>query len=896
MSNLWAQIGFANPWLLVGLLTLPLLWWLLRVVPPPPRPLVFPGVGLLVGLRDAAQVSRTTPWWLLLLRCAIVALLILAFAGPKLNPQAALPGQGPLWVLLDGGWADAPEWRERQAMAQSLIQRAGREGRRVLLWQLADPMAQADPVSAADAQARLATLRPLPWPPLRAIPSQLEAPGVIFWLHDGLEHDGTAAFEAQLAALAPLTLIGPSRPLLALLPPKPEATGLSLTLLRDQPGNGQTEVTIHARHEGGEAPVLRQTLDFGPDLRTTTLVTLPPALRQRVSRISLDQGHAAATQLTGANWQRPLVGLVGDGGAAAGLELLSADHYLRVALGPLAELREAEVEPLLEADVDVLILADSPRLAEALETRVLRFIEDGGVLLRFAGPRLAEGQAPDDPLLPVRLRAGGRAMGGAMSWTRPQPLAPMEAQGIFAGLPVPADVTITRQVLAEPGPELAGRVWAQLVDGTPLVTGRALGAGYLVLVHTSANAEWSTLPISGLFPQMLERILALASRTSTTEVGANTAPWQPRRLIDGFGAVGPAPADAPLVADADLAKGRAAPGMAPGLYERAGDSRALSVLASEDVLVPRSAAASGVNRLRLNDGATETDLAPWLLVAALLLMGLDVLILLAMTGRLWGRALILALVLVIWLPRPEAQAQNTEQIMAALRTTRLAFLRTTAENDRVAEAGLNGLSQALTLRTAFEPGAAVGVNPASDELSIYPLLYWPITAEQRPLPVAALTRLNRFMRHGGLLVIDYRADPVGADPRHLQRLLAGLDIPPLEVIPADHVLTRSFYLLRSFPGRWRGGDVWIAARDPAAGDNRLLARENDGVSPVVIGSSDWIGAWAVDERGQPLLPVRDARQREMALRFGVNLAIYALTGNYKADQVHVPALLQRLGR
>ena len=74
---------------------------------------------------------------------------------------------------------------------------------------------------------------------------------------------------------------------------------------------------------------------------------------------------------------------------------------------------------------------------------------------------------------------------------------------------------------------------------------------------------------------------------------------------------------------------------------------------------------------------------------------------------------------------------------------------------------------------------------------------------------------------------------------------------------------------------------------------------NDGVTPVVIGGNDWAAAWAVDKAGQPLLPIgrgmSGERQREIALRFGINLIMHVLTGNYKSDQVHVPELLKRLG-
>ena len=70
------------------------------------------------------------------------------------------------------------------------------------------------------------------------------------------------------------------------------------------------------------------------------------------------------------------------------------------------------------------------------------------------------------------------------------------------------------------------------------------------------------------------------------------------------------------------------------------------------------------------------------------------------------------------------------------------------------------------------------------------------------------------------------------------------------------------------------------------------------MSSIIVGSHDWAAAWAIDDARKPMLPVVPGgeRQREMAYRFGINLLMYVLTGNYKADQVHLPAILERLGQ
>ena len=178
------------------------------------------------------------------------------------------------------------------------------------------------------------------------------------------------------------------------------------------------------------------------------------------------------------------------------------------------------------------------RIRRPRKRRCGKWIDAGGVLLRFAGPRLAE---QSDHLLPVRLRRGGRTIGGALSWEKPARLAPFADTSPFAGLAIPGDVTVSRQVLAEPDLDLAGKTWARLADGTPLVTAEKRGKGWIVLVHTTANAEWSNLALSGLFVEMLRRIVAMsqgvdrgrrrgACRRSKRSTGsaACSAPRRPR--------------------------------------------------------------------------------------------------------------------------------------------------------------------------------------------------------------------------------------------------------------------------------------------------------------------------------------------------------------------------------
>ena len=145
--------------------------------------------------------------------------------------------------------------------------------------------------------------------------------------------------------------------------------------------------------------------------------------------------------------------------------------------------------------------------------------------------------------------------------------------------------------------------------------------------------------------------------------------------------------------------------------------------------------------------------------------------------------------------------------------------------------------------------------------------------------------------HGG------EGGPTTPGQAWLKTFLKDIDLPPLEPTPRDHVVTKTFYLLESFVGRTENGATYIEALPPDTEKEGRPARAGDGVSPIIIASNDLAAAWAGDQGGDGLYPLDPGgpRQREMALRGGVNIVMYTLTGNYKADQVHVPELLERLG-
>ena len=925
--------AFTNIGMLVALAALPAIWYFLRLMPPKPRLERFPPTRLLLEITRKEEQPATSPWWLTALRLLLAALVIFALAGPVFKPTAEVaPGKGPLLIVVDNGWAAAPNWAATIDTAHRIVKLAEEAGRPISLLATAEAANQSlTPADSGEILKRLDALQPRPWAPTRAdfataladVTAKTPFGGVV-WLSDGVGGPDASAFAGFLGENAeePVVVYADTTgSLMGLKPPLSGADALTVPVIRRAASDAAAGLVTARDIKGrviGDAPFA-----FAPGAASTDAkIALPIEIRNEIARLEISRADTAgAVQLLDDRFRRRRIGLLSGTSVEAAQPLLSPLYYIARAVQPFADVREPHnanaavaVPDLIDANCSVIAMADIGNLTAGVEEEVSNWVQKGGVLVRFAGTRLA---AATDSLIPVTLRHGDRTLGGSLTWQTPQPLASFSDKSPFAGLKVPDDVTVTRQVLAEPDGALANRTWAALADGTPLVTAAPLGKGWLILFHVTADTSWSNLPLSGTFVEMLRRIIAFSSGTGGNARTADAAqPVAPYRLLDGYGRFVTPNAEAqPLAGDiAAVTPGIDHP---PGLYGTEEGFRALNLLGDKAALPALDLAqASGVT-LRAYPTAKPTDLAPWLLAAALLLLALDALAVLWLGGalRIRRRAAAAAMLIAalaggaaLFAPPAHADAAGDTFAMEAVSKTHLAYVVTgDPKVDEVSKAGLAGLSTVLADRTALEPGAPMGVDPERDELSFFPLIYWPIAPDTAMPSSAAMARIDAYMRQGGSLLFDTRDqlersttfNSFGGTPaaERLKAMLANLDIPPLEPVPADHVLTKAFYLLNDFPGRYAGGPLWVEATETQDRTDRP-AQAGDGVSTILITENDFAGAWARDAGGGyefPTVP-SDPLQREMAYRTGVNIVMYTLTGNYKADQVHVPALLERLGQ
>ena len=889
-------LTFLAPLTLLGLLVLPIIWWLLRVTPPSPKKEMFPPLRILQDVVTEEETPDSTPWWLLLFRILMGAIIAIALARPILQQAEGITTR-PLTLVIDDGWDAAPNWSNVIREAEAKIADARRKNMDVLLLTTSEPATNLSFGPAEDAMRAVKALRPNALTPQRDKAAQalqgIDISGSdAVWLSSGVNFGQSESLSIALKTASKTIRLDPLADISILMPGETRETpdGFKSVWHRTNTSALRSAEIIASGKDG--RVIGRADISFAPGAkRTEAEFKLPSELRSRVSQIRANGvASAGAVKLLDDSWGRPLIGVVTPAKDSS-TPLLSEPFYAKTALEPHADIFEGTIEDLLPLSPSVIIMPD---IARTVNDDVKEYVETGGLLIRFAGEKLAE---RPDSLLPVTLRGGGRALGGALTWEDPQRLATFTSESPFFGLTIPEDITVRRQVMAEPGTETDTRTWARLEDGSPVVTSSSKGLGRLVLFHVTAGPDWSNLPVGGLYVDMLRRILPLA-RATPNRAQDSSGDWVAERVLNGFGRLETPSIEAASIPNDSFAETKISAQTLPGLYRQGARRQALNTVKNPEKLTAIGNT-SGVTVTSYGETKDRT-IGGWLLGAALLMLALDAVFALSASGRLnylkpkLNNRLAALLVAGLFLAPTEIFAQ--EKNLEAATALHLAYVKTgNGRVDRMSEVAMDSLARQLTARTTIEPAGAKSVNPETDDLIFYPFLYWPVTRDAQPLTDKASEKLNAYMASGGTIVFDTqdegeRALRAGETHPGIAAITANLDIPALTQAPEDHVLTKSFYLLQSFPGRWANGPIWV--------DRDINGAARDGVSSVILGSNDWAAGWAIDEDGNDMAELEKdiPRQREMSIRFGINVAMYALSGNYKADQVHAAALIERLGQ
>ncbi len=896
------------PLTLLGLISLPIIWWILKITPPLPKKAIFPPLRLLQNVTTEEETPNATPLWLLLFRFLLIGLIIFALSLPIIKQADGIDDR-PLTLLLDTHWAAGANWGAMSQDAEARLEDARRKNLNVRLITTTRPSTQSDLPSFVPADQALNDLKSI-FPealPFDAayVEASLNRPDISFaledsdaiWVSAGVDSDAMQAAAELLKTAARLTRIVPAETTIPLIAGEVTETADGFQAQWHRPEHiGTRSSTIEAIGRDGRL-IEREVINFAPGQnRAEARFRLPSNLRRRIAFLrSAEARSAGSVKLFDDSWGRPVIGLLAPSEDTAS-PLLSEPFYTQSALVPFADIFTGDLDYLLGLSPEILIMPD---IARTSAPELKDYVEQGGLLIRFAGPKLA--QRADD-LLPVQIRDGdngGRAFGGALTWEDPQNIAAFANDSPFFGLNIPDDIEINKQVMATASAETDSKTWARLEDGSPIVTAAPRGFGQIVLFHITASPDWSNLALSGLYVDMLRRILPLAGQSSRKSITAQ-GDWSPDRVLNGTGRLDNPSIDAANL-PADIADSAPITRLHPsGLYRQGQRLNARNMI-KDPSLFDAETAVDDIRTERLG-GTRDKNIIGWLLGAAMILLAVDVICSLYASGRLRPSArrgqitantaaLIMAAILLTIQP-DTAHAQDAPDVVQSLY---VGYVKTgNSDIDQLSEDAMRGLSNALNGRTTIEPVGVRGIDLDNDPITFFPFIYWPVETDMTPLSAQTATKINEYMATGGTLILDTRdygdrAFLSGSVHPGLARLGETLDLPNLTKIPEGHVLRKSFYLLDTFPGRWASGPVWV--------DRNTSTSSRDGVSAVIVTGNDLSAAWAVDGEDIPYIELENdiVRQREYALRFGVNIAMYALSGNYKADQIHAAALIERLG-
>ncbi|MBI1363266.1 MAG: DUF4159 domain-containing protein [Proteobacteria bacterium] len=873
-------MGFVVPSLLLALVILPAVWWFIRHLPPAPRKVDFPALALLRPLDETLPPPRTPPLWLLILRLLMVSTLIVLLAEPFLSEgDEPVYQKAPFVVVVENDWRAAPYWSDIRQLTQTALQEAKRQQAKVLLV----PTAEADKLlltSADEALQRLEHLMPAPWPAktveaVQTATTVMQAAGEstanVVWLSSGMADNAKERGETLrlLGAFGQAYVYVPAADDLPTMIDgvKPTEDGMLVRLwhparkpfsavsLYDNDGRFVTRGLPDA-----SAVTDKNTLDVA--LKVPSTVTGAGVLR-------LDgEEHLGAWRGLAQIRGIPRVGLMTT--PNQDFPLLSGTYYLENALSPLGKPRQMTEETALDG-FNLILLDHQPEHIPDLQ----KWVQQGGVLVTFAGTWL-ENNRDMDPLLPVRLRPRPRELAGPLSWGGALKVGKARPDTPLQNLTVPKDVHVTTQFLPENAPDIANYTWLALEDDTPLVTGRKEGNGYMILIHVAADVRWSSLPLSGFYLDILSDIVNLARGEADSKP---VYPLPPYKLVDAFGNPRPVP-DTLTVLTEGAVVSRDAP---VGFYGPAGAPvpHNLNRPQMRGVPVTRDDL-KGLSVRTYSEGAARIPFQPYLATLLAVLVVLDTL------ARVWGtlaRRFGFAVLALLVAAQPTHAQEGFGQMPSqdAAYATQIGWISSgNATVDQITESGLKTLSALLRFRTTVEAAPPKKLDLDADDLGYYPLIYWSVIPNPPPMSVEAAEKLRHYMQNGGLLVLDNQTE-LGYAGAATEMIMNRIVKRPLMELRDTHVLGRSYYLMRGqFPGRVTGQPVWI--------------ENTSATAAVIVGSNDWVGAWAADENSKPMRPVIPGgeTQRTMALRFGINLVMYALLGDYKADQLHIDALLNRI--
>ena len=869
------SLQIISPLALFALIALPIIYIVSQFIPKTPKTNNFGAVFILKNLISTKPIPKQAPLWLKILRMIIAGAFVFACAMPILqNPNSAQIISKNLLIIIDDDVANANEFSQIKSEIKNYIDvESAKNNNLKIIVQNCNANILNPINNGQNAKNYIDIISPKQIlcdreniiRALQGVNSNYR----ILYFSDNIEQKNDKQYFDILSRISGGDLIirRPNTNFALIEKANIEKNGLRINIVSK--GQFSQKITLY----GENSKILTNHNVQNGD----NFIEIPQNILRLVQYIKIDgQNNAAANYIIDAFNRRPLV--FAPKPIASDHPLLSDAHFISSAMETIGDVKYYDGKFDLKHAPNAIIFGDTENFDENDTNILTQYLKNGGTIIRFLGPKSLSKEESPFFTAPINLDPHVLSTGFAVENIT---IAQLPKNSIFSDIILPPKINIGQSILFKSSNNDAKSL-INLSDGAPLLSMREIGAGKLYMFHTSAAPIWSDIGLSNLQLAFLKRIVL---QTSAKSIPANTLEaniiLRPSIIIDANGQLtktisGIKPFITPITTQTKVDNDHAA-----GIYEGNGASLVINAGTNIKELKPQ-------NFPKHQDFKSDNKffaLYSYLLVFGFLLFLIDNIILnLPKLNFKKAISIISALFLcVIFLPHETRAQENSDDI-------KLTYIITQDNiTNEQAKSGLAGISQILRRRTNIEPSGIIGLDPSKDELSKHPIIYWLLPKTSQSLPAEAIQNLNKYMQNGGILFIDTRG--LSMEPNRAQDILKtavnGLKIPPLEKVPPEHVLKKTFYILQNFPGFYSNSSLWVQS---AATTNYSA---NDGVSPIIISNGDMARAWAQRTTETGFDAINEDFAHELSLRVGINIYLYALTGQYKADQVHVRSLLER---
>ncbi len=902
MISILNNISFANPLALWAIGSLPLIYLVVKTFPPAPKSFNFSSLYLLKSISSDTITRSKCPIWLLIFRILLILVIIIYFSKPFINSSKLDNKIENYFVFLDAGWSTASEWENYKDTLLEIMLEAKKLNKKFYLLR-SNPDKERDSTIMFQSTNQLSDYLneqpPSPWQfNLDKTINKLDKTKFkkntrYFYILSDFDYYPnekriSSIIKEKYPNIEIINLVSRIKVL-----DKPSIIADNIEIKVKRLGNFFSEDQFYLKMVSKDGQVIYyKNYNFKKNDHTVIIrEKFPLSLINRLEKIEIvDQNHAAGKFYFDDLNKKKIIGIVSEIIDYKENPLLSSVYYIKKALGNENKIIINNLENLISANIDILILPDVGLIEEKLSIILKKWISNGGLLIRFSGPKLAKEYT--NFITTEKTYKKIRFLGGQLSWEDEPIIESFPDNSIFRGLEIPDDIVIRKQLMLDFKGNQKYTVLGSLKDGTPLITSKEYDKGKIILFHFTANNDWSNIPITNLFVEMLYRTTlfnSIRKNDSLEEV-------KMKYFIDGFGKIQKPDKIIKIKDGIKLQKSHPSPKNIPGIYEN--DELSIALNLSGNLKYDQFVKESYKNTTEeVFFKKSISDLSKIFLYLIIIFSIVDIIATLMIkinsnilkTFKKKIGYLSMFFLLFCFIKNDNLKANDY------FNETYLAYVKSANENkNKITKRGLNTLSEVLDRRTSISPRGVIEVDIEKDEIFYFPFLYWPIGKTLPDLSARTITKVKDYLFKGGIIFFDAYEIKINnsSDSKNLKKMVSFLrKINSNELINIDkkHTLSKSFYLLNSFPGRWNKNLILTDKNDK---------RINDGVSSIVLGFNDWASAWALDENNYPIYPVVPGgeKQREFAYRVGVNITMYSLTGTYKNDQIHSKSILERLKR